>query len=163
MSINKEELKTVFSPGMHEKIKAELSRYETKRSSILPILHALQDEYGWVQDKHIDALEGLYDLHRVHIKEVLTFYKAYRQQPPKKFEIEFCDNIVCCMMGAKEAMEKIERHIEKQGDNSPFAMKGVPCLGVCDQAPAMLVNKDRHHKVTADKVDGVLSKYASLS
>ncbi len=153
----------VFSAGMQEKIKAELARYETKRSSILPILHAIQDEYGWVQGKHIDALESVYGLNRVQVKEVLTFYKAYRQNEPKKYEIEFCDNIVCCMMGAKEAMAKIEKHIEQLGDKSPFHMKGVPCLGVCDQAPAMLVNKDRHHKVTAENVDQVLSKYAPLN
>jgi NADH:ubiquinone oxidoreductase subunit E len=42
-------------------------------------------------------------------------------------------------------------------------MIGVPCLGVCDQAPAMLVNKDRHHKVTIENVDQILSKYAPLT
>ncbi len=153
---------TVFSGTLQAKIKSELGRYETKRSSILPILHAIQDECGWVQGKHIDTLESVYGLNRVQVKEVLTFYKAYKQHEPKKYEIEFCDNIVCCMMGAKDAMARIESHIEAFGDQTPFAIKGVPCLGVCDQAPAMLVNKDRHHKVTVDKVDDVLKKYAPL-
>lgn len=157
---------TVFSAGLQEKIRSELTRYETKRSSILPILHAIQDECGWVQDKHIDTLEDVYGLNRVQVKEVLTFYKAYRQTPPRRYEIEFCDNIVCCMMGANEAMKKIEHHIEaleaKLGPDTPFRLKGVPCLGVCDQAPAMLVNKDRHHKVTAENVEQILEKYAPL-
>ena len=157
---------SVFSAGLQEKIKMELGRYETKRSSILPILHAIQDECGWVQDKHIDELESKHALNRIQIKEVLTFYKAYRQDKPRKYEIQFCDNIVCCMMGAKDAMTRVEGHIkrleEKMGDDAPFAMIGVPCLGVCDQAPAMLVNKDRHHKITADNVDQVLEKYAPL-
>jgi NADH-quinone oxidoreductase subunit E len=158
---------SAFSSGLVEKIKKELARYETKRSAILPILHAIQDECGWVQEKHIDDLEKSYGINRVHVKEVLTFYKAYRQEAPRKYEIEFCDNIVCCMMGANEAMAKIEGHIQaleaKMGENAPFRLKGVPCLGVCDQAPAMLVNKDRHHKVTVDNVDQVLSKYAPLT
>lgn len=157
---------SVFSSGLQDKIKGELSRYETRRSSILPILHAIQDEYGWVQEKHVDALETAYGLNRVQVKEVLTFYKAYRQTAPRKYEIEFCDNIVCCMMGAKDAMRKIENHIEtleaKLGDATPFRLKGVPCLGVCDQAPAMLVNKDRHHKVTVENVDQILETYAPL-
>ena len=157
----------VFSPGLQDVIKKEMTRYETKRSSILPILHAIQDECGWVQDKHIDTLESVYGLNRVQIKEVLTFYKAYRQEKPRKHPIQFCDNIVCCMMGAGEVMKKIEGHIkhleEKHGENAPFEMIGVPCLGVCDQAPAMLVNKDRHHKVTVDNVDQILSKYAPLN
>lgn len=157
---------STFSSGLQDKIKRELGRYETKRSSILPILHAIQDECGWVQEKHVDALESVYGLSRVQIKEVLTFYKAYRQEAPRKYEIEFCDNIVCCMMGAKDAIKKIEGHIEhleaKLGDKTPFRLKGVPCLGVCDQAPAMLVNKDRHHKVTVENVDQILEKYAPL-
>jgi NADH-quinone oxidoreductase subunit E len=156
----------LFSSKLQATIKAELTRYETKRSSILPILHAIQDECEWVQDAHIDVLESVYGLSRVHIKEVLTFYKAYRQEKPRKHPIQVCDNIVCCMMGAKEVMAKIEGHIrrleEKHGDNTPFEMIGVPCLGVCDQAPAMIVNKDRHHKVTVENVDHVLEKYAPL-
>ena len=157
----------VFSSKLQETIKKELARYETKRTAILPILHAIQDEYGWVQDTHIDALESGFDLNRVQVKEVLTFYKAYNQKKPRKHPIQFCDNIVCCMMGAKDVMAKIENHIKtlesKQGDEAAFEMIGVPCLGVCDQAPAMLVNKDRHHKVTVENVDQILSKYAPLT
>ena len=156
----------VFSAGLQDKIKGLLGRYETKRSSILPILHAIQDECGWVEDKHIDALESEHGLHRVHVKEVLTFYSWYRKSPPRQFEIQFCDNVMCCMLGAREAMAKVQSHIDKyeaqMGEKAPFRMIGVPCLCVCDGAPAMLVNKDRHLKVTADKVDGILAKYAPL-
>jgi NADH:ubiquinone oxidoreductase subunit E len=70
------------------------------------------------------------------------------------------------MMGADELIEKIEGHVkrleEKLGDDAPFEVIGVPCLGVCDQAPAIIVNKDRHHKVTVDNVDQILEKYAPL-
>jgi NADH-quinone oxidoreductase subunit E len=156
----------VFSSGLQEKIKKELTRYETKRSSILPVLHAIQDECGWVEEKHIEALNNSYGLDRVQVKEVLTFYKAYYQKKPRKHPIQVCDNIVCCMMGADELIEKIEGHVkrleEKHGDNTPFEVIGVPCLGVCDQAPAIIVNKDRHHKVTVDNVDQILEKYAPL-
>jgi NADH-quinone oxidoreductase subunit E len=152
---------SIFSEKLKTIIEKELTRYETKRSAILPICHAIQDECGWVQEKHIDALETVYSLNRIQVKEVLTFYKAYKQSEPKKFEIEFCDNIVCCMMGAKDAIAKIEELIEKQGVNSEFGLKGAPCLGVCDQAPAMLVNKDRHHKITNENVEKVLSRYSS--
>lgn len=156
----------IFSTGLQETIKKELTRYETKRSAILPVLHAIQDECGWVEEKHIEALHGTYGLDRVQVKEVLTFYKAYNQKKPRKHPIQVCDNIVCCMMGADELIEKIEGHVqrleEKHGENAPFEVIGVPCLGVCDQAPAILVNKDRHHKVTVDNVDQILEKYAPL-
>ena len=157
---------SVFSAGLQEKINGFLTRYETRRSAILPVLHVIQDECGFVTEEHIDALENDFQLHRVQVREVLTFYTAYRKAAPADFTIQFCNNIVCCMMGSDEVIEKIEHHIsayEKAGKKAPFSVEGVPCLGVCDGAPAMLVNKDRHLKVTLENIDATLSKYAPLT
>ncbi|MGE0172931.1 MAG: NAD(P)H-dependent oxidoreductase subunit E [Oligoflexales bacterium] len=151
-----------FSPALKEKINGYLTRYETRRSAILPILHAIQDECGWISGEQVQTLDREFDLPEVHVREVLTFYSMYRQQKPAKHTILFCDNIVCCMMGAKPAMEKIKEKVNAvnaQKGEQVLSLQGVPCLGVCDGAPAMLVNKDRYLKVTADNVDQILSKY----
>ncbi len=153
----------VFSAQLQQQIQGYLTRYETKRSSILPILHAIQDEHGFIKSEHIEALESQYGLSAVEVREVVTFYSMYRTEQPAKFEIQFCDNIVCMMLGAREAIAKIEGRIaeyEHAGQQSPFSVQGVPCLGVCDGAPAMLCNKDRHLRVTAENVDQVLARYA---
>lgn len=157
---------SVFSAPIQEKIKHYLGRYETKRSSILPILHAIQDEYGWIKDEHVEGLDKEFGLPRVHVREVLTFYSMYRQKPVRKFQVLFCNNLVCHMMGATSVMDRIQSHIKKyekmSGKEVPFSLEGVPCLGVCDGAPAMLVNKDRHLLVTKENIDGILQKYAPL-
>jgi len=157
----------LFSQALTEKINGFLGRYETKRSAILPVLHAVQDERGWVSDEDMDALQADFGLDKVQVREVLTFYSMYRKSPPRQFEVLFCENIVCAMMGAKEAMAKIEARIEafekRTGKPSPFHLQGVPCLGVCDGAPAMLVGKERHLKVTQDNIDGILERYAATS
>lgn len=153
---------SVFCTKIRERIEHFLQRYETKRSAILPILHEIQDEYGWIKEEHIAGLEAEYGLPRVHVQEVATFYSMYRLSEPKKYRILFCDNIVCTIMGAKESMAKVEQHLagyQKRGEDCPFSLQGVPCLGVCDGAPAMLVNKERHLLVTADKVEGILNRY----
>ena len=150
-----------LSPQLVTEINALLSRYETKRSAILPILHRIQDTYGWVKPEHIMILDKDFGLNRVHVKEVLTFYSMYRTEEPEKHRILFCDNIVCSMMGAKEAMHEIESYINEKKKNKkpcPISLHGVPCLGVCDGAPAMLVNKDRHLRVTKQNVRDILSK-----
>jgi NADH-quinone oxidoreductase subunit E len=156
----------VFSAKVEEKINHYLGRYETKRSAILPVLHFIQDEYGYVKDEHVEELHQKFQLDRIDVREVLTFYSMYRQKPPKKFQILFCNNMVCHMMGADNVIDKIKGHVEKLqqklGPDVPFSVEGVPCLGVCDGAPAMLVNKDRHLKVTLENVDSILQKYAPL-
>jgi NADH-quinone oxidoreductase subunit E len=156
---------SVFSADVVEKINVYLGRYETKRSAILPVLHLIQDAYGWVQDSHIEELHQKFGLDRVHVREVLTFYSIYRQEEPKKFRILFCDNMVCMMMGSRPAIHKIEERIasyKRAGKEVPFSVQPVPCLGVCDGAPAMLVNKERHLHVNAENVDRILDQYAPL-
>ena len=68
----------VFSAEVRSKIEKELTRYETKRSAILPILHAIQDTYRFVSDEQVEALDKEFGLSRVHVHEVLTFYSLYR-------------------------------------------------------------------------------------
>jgi NADH-quinone oxidoreductase subunit E len=152
----------VFSPQLQEKIQGFLTRYETRRTAIIPILHAIQDEHGWISEAQVECLQKDYDLSRVEVREVMTFYTLYHDEAPAKYEILFCDNIVCSMMGARDAIAKIEKRIKEfrdAGKEAPFSVEGVPCLGVCDGAPAMLVNKDRHLRVTAENVDQILAKY----
>lgn len=156
---------SVFSDVIRQKIAGHLDRYESKRSAILPVLHIIQDEDGWIKDEHVEGLEKEYGLSAVDVREVLTFYSMYRTEKPAKFHVYFCDNMVCTMMGAKGAMEKVRQRIaayEAKGIESPIGLQGVPCLGVCDGAPAMLVNKERHLRVSAENVDKILDQYAPL-
>lgn len=157
---------SVFSDGVRNKIEGFLTRYETRRSAILPVLHAIQDEYGWIKEDHIEELHSKYQLDRVQVKEVITFYDIYKDEPTRKFVLRFCDNFTCRMLGSKAAIHRIEGHIAKlekeMGEDCPFGLEKFPCLGKCDDAPVMLVNKERHANVTEDRVDEVLSKYAKL-
>ena len=157
---------SVFADELKKKIEGYLDRYETRRSSILPILHAIQDVYGYINEAHIDELEHSYGLHRVHVKEVITFYDIYRDKPTRKYVIRFCDNITCRMLGSADAIKRIQGHLKRYeaqlGEDTPFELEPFPCLGKCDGAPVMLVNKERFEHVTLDQVDEVLERFAPL-
>jgi NADH-quinone oxidoreductase subunit E len=162
----KQELFMIFSPEIRKKIEHYLTRYETRRSAILPILHVIQDEYGWIKDEHVSALEQDYQLHRVQVEEVLTFYSMYRTEEPKQFRLMLCDNLVCAMMGAKEVSATIKEHqkrLKQQGKTCSFSFETVPCLGVCDGAPALLVNKTRHLKVDTENIVAILKDCDTLA
>ncbi len=159
-------MSSLFSPEIRQKIEHYLQRYETRRSAILPILHCIQDEYGWVKEEHVLALEEHYQLPRVQVEEVLTFYSMYRQQEPKQFRLMLCDNLVCTMMGYKEVDSAIRGHLQEyqhKGKDCPFSLEKVPCLGVCDGAPAMLINKTRHLNLDANNVVAILKNCDTLA
>lgn len=150
---------SVFSEALRKRIDGYLTRYETKRSAILPVLHAIQDEHGWVSEAQVEELHAKYGLDRVHVKEVITFYDVYKDEPTKKYMLRFCSQFTCQMLGAHEAIHKIEEKIKQMGESCPFQVERFPCLGKCDGAPVVLVNKERHERITADKVDELLARY----
>lgn len=154
----------IFSPELTKIIEGYLKRYETKRSSILPILHAIQDEKDWISDEDIDELEKHFGLAAVDVREVLTFYTMYRKLPPKPYRFEICKSISCWLMGANDTIKAVRHEIEKaqkEGRELPFEVHGVECLGQCGYAPSTLINKDRHNNVTPEKALALLKEYSA--
>jgi NADH-quinone oxidoreductase subunit E len=152
----------VFSSELCQKIQGFLHRYETKRSSILPILHAIQDEKDWISDSDVVSLERDYGLSAVDVREVLTFYTMYRTSPPKPWRLEVCNSISCWLVGSKDTLIAAEAHIEKakkEGRELPFSCREVECLGYCGRGPVALVNKDRHLDVTAERAIELMKEY----
>jgi NADH-quinone oxidoreductase subunit E len=153
-----------FSPDLQKRIEKYLGRYETKRSSILPILHAVQDERDWIAPEDVAELESVYGLAAVDVNEVLTFYTMYRKTPPKPYRLEVCGSISCWLLGADETIAEVRKEIEaaeKQGRPLPFEVHKVECLGVCGYAPVALVNKDRYLNVTPAEALKLIREYSA--
>lgn len=151
-----------FSHELKEVIQGYIQRFETPRSAILPVLHAIQDEKDWISDADVDALEQEFGLSAVDVREVLTFYTMYRQKPPKPYRFEVCKSISCWLMGADETLKTLRAEIEKskhEGKELPFEIHAVECLGQCGYAPSTLINKDRHNNVTPEKALQLLKEY----
>jgi NADH-quinone oxidoreductase subunit E len=155
-------MSATFSQDLDQKIRSYLVRYETPRSAILPILHAIQDEKDWISDADILALENEYQLSSVHVREVLTFYSMYRTSPPKPYRLEICKSISCFLMGAKDSIHTAKQAIEdakKNGIDLPFEVHEVECLGQCGYAPAGFVNKDRQNNITPQRALELIKEY----
>jgi len=152
-----------FSDSLKKSIEGFLQRYETKRSSILPILHAIQDDHDWISDEDITALEQEFGLSTVDVREVMTFYTMYRSAPPKPYRFEVCKSISCWLLGADQTIASIKHELhtaEKHGKALPFECHPVECLGQCGYAPAALINKDRHLNVTPERAKELLEEYS---
>lgn len=153
-----------FSDELQKRIEKLLTRYETTRSSILPILHAIQDEKDWISNEDVEYLEEKYGLSAVDVREVLTFYTMYRQKPPKPYRFEVCKSISCWLMDADKTIATLKAEIakaEQEGRPIPFEIHGVECLGQCGYAPATLINKDRHNNVTPQRALELLKEYCA--
>ena len=149
---------SVFDADLYAKIKQHLARFETRRSAILPILNDIHDAHGYVSPAQVQALQDEFDLPRVQVQEVITFYARYRQQPPARYHVQFCDNIVCRMFASEQLIAELQDKAASCAEGV-LSVEPVPCLGVCDGAPAMLVNDERHLRVTSANVDEIIDGY----
>lgn len=136
-------------------INKELSRYETKYSSIIPSLFIIQKEKGWVSDDAVAFFAKLSGLPDAHVNEVRQFYTMFNQEPVGKLHVQVCTNISCSMNGGRELADHICRHYKaKLGEISPdgkVTVSRVECLGSCDTAPMMQVNDRYVENMTPEK------------
>lgn len=147
-----------------EAVKKELTRYETKRSAVLPALFIAQDENGgWVSPEVVSHLSKVMDIPMSQINEVLTFYTMYNKKPVGKHHIQVCCNISCAMAGGHEMADylcdKLGVHDGEMTKDGRFTISRAECLGSCDTAPVVQINRDDYiENVTYQKLDQMMKE-----
>ncbi|MDZ4662366.1 MAG: NAD(P)H-dependent oxidoreductase subunit E [Pseudomonadota bacterium] len=148
-----------------EFVKNELSRYESRRSAILPCLTLAQEENGgYINAEIISYLAHLMDIPESQIQEVFMFYTMYNKKPVGKFHVQVCCNISCAMNGGRELVQHLTKEFrvndgEVTSDGN-FSFSRVECLGACGGAPMMQVNEEYHENLTPEKAVHVLKNMA---
>jgi len=136
-----------------------LERHPRSRASLLDILHALQDAEPetFLSD---DALRAVADYVNVPIAQVVsaaTFYTMYSRKPRGRHILRFCESPVCHLAGGEDLLELLAAHlgVEVGGTTADGAitLETSSCLGVCAEAPAMMID---------DRVYGNLTKESAL-
>lgn len=129
-------------------VKNELTRYEQKQSAIIRSLYRAQDENGgWLSPECIQELSQVMDIPASQIEEVATFYTMFNKIPVGKYHIQVCCTLTCGMLGGREMTDVMmkEAGCTKLGETSKdglFTFSKVECLGSCDTAPMLQINRD---------------------
>ena len=150
-----------------------ISHYPVKRSATLPLLHLVQQRFGFISAAAIDWVAAKLELEPIKVLEVVTFYPGFRQSAPGKYHIRVCRTLSCAMGGSYELMERLCEltgidHSQCDPHHHPiavspcgnFSVEFAECLASCDTAPVCMVNDDFHEAVTADKAENLLKTYA---
>ena len=120
--------------------------YPRKSSALLSLLHAVQDEFGYVPPQGEEAVAVFLGVGRSRVREAVDFYSLFRRRPAGKYHIQVCRTLSCDLTGAGEVLGAIERRLgigEGQVTaDGLFSFETVECLGCCDKSPALHVNKE---------------------
>jgi formate dehydrogenase subunit gamma len=131
------------------------------QGALLPILHAIQEQFGYVPPETVRIIADELNLSRAEVHGVISYYHHFRDHPLGQHVIQVCMAESCQAMGA----DALKKHIEERvgcglgqtNANGTVSLEPVYCLGLCAQSPAIQINGDLHAKLTPEKFDAQLA------
>lgn len=129
------------------------------RSALLPAIHAAQDLYGYISPETAAEISQALHIPLADVYGVIEFYTMLYTEPVGSSMIRICTDPACAMKGGEQILEAVCKHYEvAPGGTSPdgaVTVERVPCLGLCDYAPAALVNKTAQGSITIAGVEKI--------
>jgi NADH-quinone oxidoreductase subunit E len=147
---------------IHE-IQEEVKLYPVKSAACIEALKIVQEHRGWVSDESIKDIASFLEMPAEEIEGVATFYNMIFRKPVGRNIIMICNSVTCYMLGYETIYQHVSNKLGiKFGETTPdqrFTLLPNPCLGDCDHAPAIMINKDHYNKVKPELLDEILEKY----
>ena len=139
----------------------KLARQHAGRpGALLPILHAVQDEFGYLPAEAVPVVASVLNLSRAEVHGVVTFYHLFRTEAPGRHTLYICRAEACQSMGSREleryAREKLKIDFHETTSDGKISLEPVYCLGNCACSPAVMLDDTVHGRVTPDILDGLL-------
>jgi formate dehydrogenase subunit gamma len=125
--------------------------------ALLPILHALQEEFGYVDKAAIPLIAEALNLSRAEVHGVISFYHDFRQEPPGRHVLRMCRAESCQSMGCEKMIEHVEDRLKAKigqtTEDRSFTLEAVYCLGNCALSPAVMLDGKLFGRVSPDVAD----------
>jgi NADH-quinone oxidoreductase subunit E len=137
-----------------------VERYPTKESALMPALWLVQDQEGYIPDAAVDWLVEELGVAHSRVRELISFYTMFRDEPQAEHVLQVCHNISCHILGTPSILEHLQKRLGiRVGETTPdgkFALEGVECLAACGMGPVMQHGKHFYENLTPEKVDAIL-------
>ncbi len=154
----------MLSEEERQEIEHEIPHYAQKQAVCIDALRIVQKHRGWVPDEAIADLGELLEMTPDELESVASFYNLIFRKPVGRHTIMLCDSVSCWVMGYEQVRKEIAARLGADlGGTSPdgrFTLLPIVCLGMCEHAPAMIVDDDPYFDVEPAKIETILDKYA---
>lgn len=139
-----------------------LARYPEKRSALIPILHEMQTEVGYLSPEVVGWVARYLGLSPADVMSVASFYDMFSLEPVGKHMIYVCQNLTCTLLGAERLIQHLEAKLGvRMGETTAdgkITLKRMECLASCGTAPSIQVDGVYHHQVTPEKLEALLAE-----
>ncbi len=151
-----------FSVERLAEIKALVERYPTSQGALLPVLHLAQEDFGHLSESTQRMVADVLDIPFMAVREVVTFYTMFHEQPDGNYLLEVCTNASCMLNGACDLVDHLCKKLGiRPGETTPdgmFTVAEVECAGACGGAPVVQINNAYHENVDKAHLDGFIDQ-----
>ncbi|MGH7498212.1 MAG: formate dehydrogenase subunit gamma [Gemmatimonadales bacterium] len=137
-----------------------LVRLHTVPGGLIPILHAIQEELGYIPPEAVPVIADGLNLSRAEVHGVVSFYHDFRSEPPGRHVVHVCRAESCQAVGAEAlfAHACVRLGVETHGTSADGAvtLEPVYCLGNCALSPAVMVDRNVYGRVSPRRFDAIL-------
>lgn len=149
---------------LDERAREIVARYpaDRSRSALLPLLHLVQAEEGYVSPAGVEFCADVLGLNKAQVGAVATFYTMYKRRPTGDWLVSVCTNTMCNVLGGQQVYDTLTEHLgvghdETTADGS-ITLEHAECLAACDYGPVMTVNYDFFDQVDPDSAVAVVNE-----
>jgi NADH-quinone oxidoreductase subunit E len=146
-----------LKPATLSRIDELITHYPVKRSAVLMLLHATQEDIGYIPDEAMPWIAAKLEIQPINVYEVVTFYPMFKRQPIGRRHIKVCRTLSCALMGGYKTCATFEKEFNTHAGPTEVSPDGevtvefVECLASCGTAPVVLIDDVLHEKVDCAK------------
>ena len=138
------------------------ARYPDARSALLPLLHLVQSEDGFVSPDGIAFCAAVLGLTTAEVSAVATFYSQFKRHPNGTYTVGVCTNTLCAIMGGDAIFDELSAHLGVGHDETTadgaITLERIECNAACDYAPVMMINWEFFDEQTPESALAVVDR-----
>jgi NADH-quinone oxidoreductase subunit E len=142
-----------LKPDTLRKIDEAVTHYPVKRSAVLPLLHLVQEDQGYLSDAAIEWIATKLELPPINVYELVTFYPMFHRQPIGRRHIKVCRTLSCALTGGYQVCAEFRKQfgcdLGEVSADGEVTIEFVECLASCGSGPVVMVDDDLHERVDA--------------
>ncbi|MBN1403070.1 MAG: NAD(P)H-dependent oxidoreductase subunit E [Opitutales bacterium] len=136
-------------------IEKVIPQYPVKRSALMPLIHAVQADLGYVSDEAMAWIAAKLEIEPVSVLEVVTFYPYFRRKPIGKHHVRVCRTLSCALNGSYNVLDTFKEEFANAEGGKSFddlvTVEFCECLASCHTGPAVLIDETLYEKVDEAK------------
>ncbi len=151
-----------FEPWTKERGAAIIASEATREGATLPILHALQEVFGYIHAEAVPMIAETLNLTRAEVHGVVSFYHDFRRHPPGRHVLLLCRAEACQSLGADALASHVRERLgvdwhETTGDGA-VTLQPVFCLGLCAVGPSAMLDGNPLGRLDSTRIDAALDR-----